>query len=157
MTQLENYLETFPGAIMAVSHDRYFLDRVAEQIFEVRPGGEIQRYTGNYADYLKKRQPVAAPKKAVAAAPASQPAPAKPKKLKFSYMEQREYEHIDEEIANLEAKIAAQDQAIAQSGADFVALQAAMAEKEQLEAQLEQKMDRWVYLNDLAEQIAAQE
>ena len=72
-------------------------------------------------------------------------------------MEQREYEHIDEEIADLEAKIAAQDQAIAQSGADFVALQAAMAEKEQLEAQLEQKTDRWVYLNDLAEQIAAQE
>ena len=154
---LEDYLESFPGPVLAVSHDRYFLDRVAEQIFEVRPGGEIQRYTGNYADYLKKRQPVAAPKKAVAAAPASQPAPAKPKKLKFSYMEQREYEHIDEEIANLEAKIAAQDQAIAQSGADFVALQAAMAEKEQLEAQLEQKMDRWVYLNDLAEQIAAQE
>jgi len=151
---LEDYLEGFAGPVIAVSHDRYFLDRVAAQIFEVRPGGEVIRYTGNYGDYLQKRQlpeqekPKEKPK-AAAAAP-------KQKKLKFSYMEQREFDTIDDDIAELEARIAQCDEAIANSGADFVALQEAMTKKDQLEAQLEQKMERWVYLNDLAEQIAAQ-
>ena len=151
---LEDYLEGFAGPVIAVSHDRYFLDRVAAQIFEVRPGGEVIRYTGNYGDYLQKRQlpeqekPKEKPK-AVTAAP-------KQKKLKFSYMEQREFDTIDDDIADLEAQIAQCDEAIASSGADFVALQEAMTKKDQLEAQLEQKMERWVYLNDLAEQIAAQ-
>ena len=71
-------------------------------------------------------------------------------------MEQREYDHIDEEIADLETKIAETDAEIAASGADFERLQSSMAKKDQLEAQLEEKMERWVYLNDLAEQIAAQ-
>ncbi len=152
---LEDYLEGFPGPVIAVSHDRYFLDRIAGQIFEVRPGGEVVRYTGNYGDYLKKREPAASEKpKAVKAAPV--PQAAKQKKLKFSYMEQREYDTIDEEIANLEAKIAEADERIAASGADYAALEGAMDEKNQLEAQLEEKMERWVYLNDLAEKIAGQ-
>ncbi len=152
---LEDYLESFPGPVLAVSHDRYFLDRVAAQIFEVRPGGEIVRYTGNYGSYLQKRQPPEAEKPKAAAAKA-QPKP-RPQKLKFSYMEQREFETIDRDIADLEAQIAQCEAEMESAGADFVALQAAMTKKEQLEAQLEKKMDRWVYLNDLAEQIAAQE
>ncbi len=149
---LEDYLESFPGPVIAVSHDRYFLDRVAEQIFEVHPGGQVDRYTGNYGDYLKKRQPVSAEKQK---APKHEPKPQeKTKKLKFSYMEQREFETIDEEIEKLEAAIARCDEKIAASGADFIALQDAMAEKEALEAQLEAKTERWVYLNELAEQIA---
>ncbi len=152
---LEDYLESFPGPVLAVSHDRYFLDRVAAQIFEVRPGGEIVRYTGNYGSYLQKRRPPE-PEKPKAAAAKAQSKP-RPQKLKFSYMEQREFETIDRDIADLEAQIAQCEAEIASAGADFVALQAAMTKKEQLEAQLEEKMDRWVYLNDLAEQIAAQD
>ena len=151
---LEDYLEGFAGPVIAVSHDRYFLDRVAEQIFEVREGGEIVRYTGNYGDYLQKRQPVEA-EKPKEAAPKAPPKP-KQQKLKFSYKEQREFDTIDDDIAALEAEIAQWDGAIANAGADFVALQEAMAKKEALEARLEEKMERWVYLNDLAEQIAAQ-
>ena len=152
---LEDYLEGFSGPVIAVSHDRYFLDRIAEQIFEVRPGGEVTRYTGNYGDYLKKRE-ISAPERQKTV---QKPAPNQPKKqnkLRFSYMEQREYDHIDEEIADLEAKIAETDEEIAVSGADFELLQSAMAKKDQLETQLEEKMERWVYLNDLAERIAAQ-
>ena len=151
---LEDYLEGFSGPVIAVSHDRYFLDRVAEQIFEVKDGGEIVRYTGNYGDYLLKRQPMEV-EKPKTAAPKAPPKP-RQQKLKFSYKEQREFDTIDDDIAALEADIAACDEAIANSGADFVALQEAMAKKETLEAQLEEKMERWVYLNDLAEQIAAQ-
>ena len=118
------------------------------------PGGEIVRYTGNYGDYLKKRQP-REPEKQKPSAPKAQPKP-RQQKLKFSYKEQREFETIDDDIAALEAQIAQCDETIAACGADFVALQDAMAKKEQLEAQLEEKTERWIYLNDLAEQIAAQ-
>ncbi len=151
---LEDYLENYPGPVLAVSHDRYFLDRMAEEIFEVRPGGEVIRYTGNYGDYLKKR-PVSEPEKQKTAAPKEQQKP-KMQKLKFSYMEQREFDTIDDEIAQLEAAVARCEADISASGSDFVALEAAMAEKDRLEAQLEAKTDRWVYLNDLAERIAQQ-
>ena len=147
---LEDYLEGFPGPVIAVSHDRYFLDRVAGQIFEVRPGGEVVRYTGNYGDYLQKRQPLTEEKPK--AAPKAQPKP-KNQKLKFSYKEQREFDTIDQDIANLEEQLALWEEKIAASGADFVALQEAMAEKERVEQQLEEKMERWVYLNELAEKI----
>ena len=147
---LEDYLESFPGPVVAVSHDRFFLDRVAQQIFEVRPGGEVVRYTGNYGDYLQKRQPLAEEKSK--AAPKAQPKP-KSQKLKFSYNEQREFDTIDADIAALEEKLALCEEKVAASGADFVALQQAMEEKEVLEQQLEQKMERWVYLNELAEKI----
>lgn len=152
---LEDYLEGYPGPVLAVSHDRYFLDRVAEQIFEVRPGGEIVRYMGNYGDYLVKRQPTEEEKPKAVSTPKEQPKP-RQQKLKFSYMEQREYDTIDTDIAALEEKLAQAEAAIAASGADFVALEKAMAEKETLETQLEQKMERWVYLNELAEKIANQ-
>ena len=152
---LEDYLEGYPGPVIAVSHDRYFLDRVAEQIFEVRPGGEIRTYIGNYGDYLAKRQPTEEEKPKAVSAPKEQPKP-RQQKLKFSYMEQREYDTIDADIASLEEKLAEAEAAIAASGADFVALEKAMAEKEALETQLEQKMERWVYLNELAEKIANQ-
>lgn len=151
---LEDYLEGFSGPVIAVSHDRYFLDRVAEQIFEVRPGGQVARYTGNYGDYLKKRQPLEA-EKPKAAAPKAQPKP-KSQKLKFSFKEQREFDTIDDDIAALEAEIEGCDAAIAASGADFVALQEAMTKKDQLQSQLDEKMERWIYLNDLAERIEAQ-
>ena len=155
LTILEDYLESFPGAVIAVSHDRFFLDKVAESIFEVTPDGEVNRYVGNHGDYLRQRKAVekagAAPKKE--AAPRSQSRPAK---LKFSFKEQREYETIDADIAALEERVAACDAAIAENASDYVKLQELTEEKQALEAALEEKTERWVYLNDLAERIEAQ-
>ncbi|MBR1820342.1 MAG: ABC-F family ATP-binding cassette domain-containing protein [Clostridia bacterium] len=156
LTILEDYLESFPGAVIAVSHDRYFLDKVAETIFEVVPGGTVNRYEGNHGDYLKKRKaaerPAPAPKKSESA-----PRPqSRPRKLKFSFKEQREYDTIDADIAALEAQIAAYDAAIAENASDYVKLQELTAQRQALEAELEHKTERWVYLNDLAERIEAQ-
>jgi ATP-binding cassette subfamily F protein uup len=158
LTILEDYLQSFPGAVLTVSHDRYFLDKLATSIFELREGGQLLRYTGNYADYLEKRPPEEGPEKAEK--PEKRPEPKKqaprPQKLKFSFKEQREFETIDDDIAALEAQLADTETQIAASGADYVRLSELMAQKEQLEAALEEKTERWVYLNDLAEKIAAQ-
>ena len=156
LTILEDYLESFPGAVIAVSHDRYFLDKVAESIFEVTPGGIVRRYEGNHGDYLRQRRPDAnptdAPKKEASAKPKNKPA-----KLKFSFREQREFETIDGDIAALEAEIADCDAQIAENASDYVKLQALTEQKQALEASLEAKTERWVYLNDLAERIEKQE
>lgn len=152
---LEDYLDTFPGAVVAVSHDRWFLDRVSRRILAVELGGAVTEYLGGYSDYLRARpQPEAAEKPKVDA-----PAPARPqgpKKLKFSFKEQREYETIDAEVAALEGEIAQNQAAQAEKASDYVALQTLQEAGTRLEAALEEKMERWVYLTDLAEQIAAQ-
>ena len=158
LTILEDYLDTFPGAVVAVSHDRYFLDKLAEQIFEVRSGGEIRRYTGNWSDYAAKRTADDAPSQQRAEKPAAAKAapPPRPQKLKFSYKEQREFETIDDEIAQLEQAIADCEQNISAAGSDYVAAQKWTEECDRLSQTLEEKTERWVYLNELAEQIAAQ-
>ena len=158
LTILEDYLQTFPGAVIAVSHDRYFLDKIATSIFEVRDDGEVRRYAGNFADYAEKRgeerraEKKAEPKPAAAAARAP-----RERKLRFSFKEQREFDTIDDVIAEMEAKIEALEGEIAANSSDYVRLQALMDEKNRLEAEHEAKMERWVYLNELAERIAAQE
>ena len=150
MTVLENYLQSFPGAIIAVSHDRYFLDKLCNRIFAVEKDGQVRQYPGGYTDYL---QSLDTPReKKVKAAPEA-PRP-KSKKLKFSYKEQREFETIDADIAALETKIAENRRQQDIDGADYEKLQALMAEQSQLEAQLEAKEERWMYLTDLAERIA---
>ena len=153
LTILEDYLTTFPGAVLAVSHDRYFLDKMAAQIFEVRSGGDVLRYSGGFADYLEKRVPEqsAAKPKASAAPP-----PQRQKKLKFSFKEQREYDTIDDDIAALEDAISENEAEAARCASNYVRLTELTAEKEKLEQQLSEKMDRWVYLNELAEKIAEQ-
>ena len=153
LTILEDYLTTFPGAVLAVSHDRYFLDKMAAQIFEVRSGGDVLRYSGGFADYLEKRVPEqsAAKPKASAAPP-----PQRQKKLKFSFKEQREYDTIDDDIAALEDAISENEAEAARCASNYVRLTELAAEKEKLEQQLSEKMDRWVYLNELAEKIAEQ-
>ncbi len=157
---LEEYLETFPGAVIAVSHDRYFLDKMADQIFEVGEGGTIRRFVGNYSDYLeKRRQEEREQEKAVKkdkAAP-KQERPARQKKLKFTFKEQHEFETIEEDIAALEEEIAQVEAAMSAAGSDYVKLQELTDQQNDLTAKLEEKMDRWVYLTDLAERIAAQE
>ena len=156
LTILEDYLDSFPGAVIAVSHDRYFLDKVAEVIFEVGDNGTINRYTGNHNDYLAQRKPVGREKPAPQKKAAPPREDSRPKKLRFSFREQREYETIDGDIAALEAEIARCDGEIAANASDYVRLQALTEEKQRLEAELEQKTERWVYLNDLAERIEAQ-
>ena len=150
MTVLENYLQSFPGAIIAVSHDRYFLDKLCNRIFAVEPGGLVRQYPGGYTDYLLTLD-VPREKKVKAAPEAPRP---KLKKLKFSYKEQREFETIDDDIAALEERIAENKRQQDLNGADYEKLQALMAEQSRLEEQLEAKEERWMYLTDLAERIA---
>ena len=155
LTILEDYLQHFDGAVLAVSHDRYFLDKLASELFIFRDGA-CERCNGNYSDNLERvmqvsaadAKPVKEKKERVRTAPA---------RLKFSFKEQREYEQIDGEIAALEAQIAQTDQEIQGSGSDYVRLQELTEQRTQLDAQLNEKMERWVYLNDLAERIQQSE
>ena len=154
LTILEDYLETFPGAVIAVSHDRYFLDKTAGTIFEVADGN-VTQYVGNYTEYLEKR-PTEAVQKQAAPAPKAQPQQPKQKKLKFSYMEQREYDTIDEDIAALEEQVAETEKQIEAASSDYVKVMELTQQLEQLQEQLDAKTERWVYLTELAEQISAQ-
>ncbi len=154
---LEDYLTGFPGIVIAVSHDRYFLDKTARSIFEVCKGGEVRFYTGNFSDYLEKRMPEEKPENArTEKAEKPEKSVSKPQKLKFSFNEQREYEHIDEELEQIATKLADCEQQIAGAGNDYMKLQELLAQKEQLERLQEEKTDRWIYLNELAEKIQAQ-
>ncbi len=156
LTILEDYLETFPGAVIAVSHDRYFLDKTANRLLEVGPEGVVTEYVGNYTDYLAARREQEKERAPKAAAEKKAERPAGPQKLRFSYKEQREFETIDDDIAALEEELAAVQAEQAAKASDYVALQELQTRQEALEAALEEKMDRWVYLNDLAERIAGQ-
>ena len=152
---LEDYLLGFPGPILAVSHDRFFLDTLAESIFEVRGDGEIHRFTGNWTDWQAKRRAEEAP-----SPKAEKPKPAaerpRERKLKFTFKEQREFETIDADLAELEAQITACQTEQESCGSDYVKLQELQARQAELEAALEEKTERWVYLNELKEQIDAQ-
>lgn len=198
---LEEYLDSFEGIVITVSHDRYFLDRIARRIFAFEGGGLIRQYEGNYSDYLNARpegpnaqyldsssktaarkvpgSPANSSADSGSTAPASGSVSAAaknsawaspddssssdskknwkgPKKLKFSYKEQREFETIDNDIAALEDKIAKLEGEIALAARDYGKLNSLMQEKEAVEAQLEEKMDRWMYLTELKEKIDAQ-
>ena len=151
---LEDYLQTFSGPIITVSHDRFFLDNLAESIFEVHGDGRVEQFTGNWTDWDKKRTAEDSPVKVekVKALPERQ----KEKKLKFSFKEQREFETIDEDIANLEAAIEENQKAQMAAGSDFTKLQQLTDALAELEAQLEYKTERWMYLTELKEKIDAQ-
>lgn len=166
---LEDYLDGFAGIVIVVSHDRYFIDRTVDRIFSFEGGGRLKQYEGGFSDYYEKKQAengiasdgaVQSVKEAVSGDTTS----AKPKKyykerenkLKFTYAEQKEYDTIDDDIASLESKIEELDGEIAGAATQYSRLNELMQEKADVEAQLEHKMDRWVYLNDLAEKIEAQ-
>ena len=172
LTILEDYLDSFAGIVIAVSHDRYFLDNIADRIFEFDGNGNLTQYEGGYTDYLKaKKQREGIKENETSSAPSSHKNTAgeekskkdsvktwkqnRPTKLKFSFKEQREYETIDNDIATLEDKISALDHEIMANATNSGKLNELTREKEQAEKDLEEKMDRWVYLNDLAEQIEA--
>ena len=154
---LEDYLDHFPGIVITVSHDRYFLDRVVRRIFAFQGNGVLRQFEGGFTDYwniiqkenTKEKQDVSLDK------PRKKYEKVREKKLKFTYKEEREYETIDGDIANLEDEIEKLENEILANSRDFVKLQELTNQKEELERQLEEKMDRWVYLNDLAEKIEA--
>ncbi len=158
LTILEDYLSNFSGAVIAISHDRYFLDKMADEIWELDGNGTVNRYNGNYSDYLEKiQQNVNMAEKPKKQTEKKERTFNGKRKLKFSFKEQREFETIDDDIAELEQQIADTENEISKCSSDYVKLQELSEKKEILENQLAEKMDRWVYLNDLAEKIAGGE
>lgn len=185
---LEDYLDSYEGIVIVVSHDRYFLDRVVRRIFAFEGNGEIRQYEGGYTDYVNRlaeegRKPGEMAEvqgmtaRGVSEAESAQEAGGvtgtsgqdaaeqadsrntwkREKKLKFSYKEQREYETIEDDIANLEAKVEQLDADMAKNATNSVKLGELLAEKEAAEQALEEKMERWEYLEELAAKIAGQE
>lgn len=183
LTILESYLDTFQGIVIAVSHDRYFLDRTMKRIFAFEGDGIIRQYEGNYSDYLLRKSVEAemlkeadgsgrnagrAEKEADKEAASAKNGGAEgatdkkstwdpgKRKLKFSYKEQKEYETIEQDIADMEQQIADLEASIPNYASDFVKLQEINQKTEELKAALEEKMDRWMYLEELAAKIAEQ-
>ena len=180
LTVLEDYLNSFSGIVIAVSHDRYFLDNVVDRIFEMDGQGHLQQYEGGYTDYLeaKKRRAAEAQEGSGRDESLGKPGLSKgakagkeegqekkssrdwrqnrPVKLKFTYKEQKEFETIEEEIARLEAVLEDLEAQMAANATDSGRLNELMREKEQAESRLEEKMDRWVYLTELDQKIREQ-
>ena len=145
LTVLEDYLEEFPGAVITVSHDRYFLDKVAERLLIFEGEGEITSYFGSIMDYLAQQAPVKE-ERTVKAKPQI-----KERKKKLSYNEQKEWETIEDDIALLETKIDQLTEEMNNQGDDFTKLQELQKEIEQTEQALEEKMTRWEYLSEIIE------
>ena len=168
LTILEDYLDRFDGSIIIVSHDRYFLDRMVTRIFSFEGEGRIRQYEGGYSDYLIRKELEGLenledrklPDKGKEEEKKSDSKATwkrREQKLKFSYKEQREYETIDGEIADLEEQMERLEEEIAANATNSAKLNELLTQKEEVEQKLEEKMERWVYLNDLAEQIGNQE
>lgn len=166
---LEDYLDSFEGIVIAVSHDRYFLDRTVDRIFAFEGKGTITQYEGNYSDYMEKAMERGIFSKGDQKEKKGKSLSGKEclsskagwkdnreKKLKFSYKEQREFDTIDEDIAGLEKRIVGIEEEMETAASQYSKLQELAEQRENLEQQLEEKMERWVYLNDLAEQIERQ-
>ena len=165
LTILEDYLDSFEGIVIVVSHDRYFLDRVVDRIFAFEGQGMITQYEGDYSIYMEKAISKGVFFDAVhndslyqkEKKPESKDTwKVKEKKLKFTYQEQKEYETIDDDVAALEGQIEEIDARMADVSSDYTKLQELAEEKEQLSEALDQKMERWIYLNDLADKIKKQ-
>jgi len=171
MTILEDYLDSFDGIVITVSHDRYFLDRIVRRIFAFEGNGVISQYEGGYTDYINKKKQQKLTENAGTLVEKnieklSQKESAnnnkkdnykhRNKKLKFSYNEQREYETIEDDIANLEEKLERLDKEMNENATNSVKLKELMEAKEETENLLMEKMDRWEYLEDLAKRIAEQ-
>ena len=151
---LEDFLDVFNGAVVAVSHDRYFLDKTVDRIFAFEGNGKITQYEGGYSDYLRQYEQRHVEE--VQVKPVSQKAErtSSPKPLKMSYQEQKDYETINDRIENLENAIAETEDEMSKITSDYVKLQELSEKKSALEAELEEAYDRWVYLSELAEKIA---
>lgn len=167
LTILEDYLDHFDGIIITVSHDRYFLDRIVNRIFSFEGDGKVRQFEGGYSDYLIRKElegldtEVSLKGHATATEEQSTKGESSSKdtwkqrksKLKFTYKEQREFETIDDDIAKLEEKLETLDAQIAANATNSVKLRELMDKKEEAGNELDEKMERWVYLNDLNEKI----
>lgn len=161
---LEDYLDSYEGIVIAVSHDRYFLDRTMHRIFAYEGEGKLRQYEGGYTDYaLRKAQEEVAQEDSTAGSSGRNRQSQnggngknRPKKLKFTYKEQREYETIEDEIAALEGRLEEIEDEIGKNARDYTKLNQLMAEKEEKSNLLEEKMDRWMYLEELSAKIAEQ-
>ena len=162
---LEEYLDGFAGIVITVSHDRYFLDRVVDRIFAFEAGGHLTQYEGGYTDYRDKcvssiynveSNRTSDAYKTKVAGQLKKAYNSDENKIRFTYMEQKEYETIDDDIEELENMVSELDDEIAKNATSYSKLAELTKEKEDVERQLEEKMERWEYLNDLAEKIEKQ-
>ena len=165
LTILEDYLDSFLGIVITVSHDRYFLDRVVRRIFAFEGDGRVTQYEGGFTDYQAAyeaknpqgmEQKEGALKKAESGEKKKQEKPKSERKLKFSFKEQKEWDTIEDEIGALEVALEGLEVEMAEAARDYSKLNALMKEKTEKEQLLEEKMERWMYLNELAEQIKNQ-
>ncbi len=153
---LEDFIDHFNGPVLAVSHDRYFLDRIARRIFAFEGNGVVDIYTGNYSDYAEKKQQAEPTEAAPAPKEKKGDTRQRTQKIKFTYQEAKEYDTIENDIAALETQIQQCDLDMAANSTDFAKLNELNQQKERLEQQLSEKMERWEYLMNKAEQIAQQ-
>lgn len=168
LTILEDYLDHFDGIVAVVSHDRYFLDRVVRRIFAYEENGRLVQYEGGYTDYLHAREAKNADMTGhVNTSGTTSPSDAEPakavnrnnwkdgqtKKKKMTYQEQKDFETIEDDISAIEARLEEIDTEMGQAASDFVKLGKLSEEKENLSQELEQKMDRWMYLEELAQEL----
>ena len=156
LTILEDYLDHFDGIVITVSHDRYILDRIVKRIFAFDGKGNLRQHEGGYTEYaarIASEEP-----KVLEKTPAKKGVDTRvrEKKLKFSYKEKKDYETIEDDIAMLEERIEELENSMGKFASDFVKLNQIMQEKEELTKALDEKMDRWMYLEDLKAQIDAQ-
>lgn len=155
LTILEDYLDSFDGIVITVSHDRYFLDRVVRRIFAFEENGVIQQYEGGYSDYLiawELRNPYGENQTQIQQKE-TKSVKIKDKKLKFTYQEQKDFETIDEDIEKLENQLKQLEEEMLEAASNYGKLGELMQQKEELLEKLDDKMQRWEYLNDLAERI----
>lgn len=155
LSVLEDYLETFPGAVITVSHDRYFLDRVAEKIFSFDGEGEVSIYFGNYTEFEEKRKSESelVPVEEKSSQDVQKEKPKEKVKTKFSYKEQKEFAEIDGKIESLEKELVSVEELMSLHAADFEKLSPLLEKKAQIEDALDVAMERWTYLNELAEEL----
>jgi ATP-binding cassette subfamily F protein uup len=164
LTILEDYLNSFPGIVIAVSHDRYFLDNVVDRIFAFDGQGHLQQYEGGYTDYLEaktRREDIAGAvgyeKPGKLSTPPKSQWDKGERRLKFSYKEAREFETIEDDIAGLEGRIEELEAEMLKNASQYSRLSELTDEKEKVQQALDEKMERWMYLSELNEKIQAQQ
>lgn len=152
LVRLENYLDSFPGCLIIVSHDRYFLDRTVDTIFRFEGNGRVEKYPGNYSAFLESREREAAKTIETTSRASTPVSSAKPTatKQRLSYKEQREFEQLEKRIGDMEARKGEVQRQLAESASDFVIVQALYTELESLNKQLEEDIDRWGELAEFA-------
>ncbi len=162
LTILEDYLDRFNGTVIAISHDRYFLDRIANRIFSFEGQGKILELVGNYSDYKEYRDIKAEEEVATSSTnkekkyDENKNRKEKPTKLKFTFKEQKEFDTIDDEIEKKEEDIALVETEINQCGSDFVKLQQLLEDQNRLKDELNFLLERWEYLNEIFEEMETQ-